>query len=243
MLKRTLVALLSCCTFPAAGAADGALAGRWQGAVEIPGYAFHATVDLDRDKSGGWIGSIVVPELGVKNVQLTAITQDGDAVSFAIKGALAAAPDQPARFEGRLSASSLAGTFTQAGNTAPFQFSRTGDAQVDLPPASTPVAKDLVGEWRGDYELLGYARHVTVRFANHAGAPASAEFVIVGKKVNNLPVDLLTQDGDFLHLESHEIGINLDGRFRRDSGEIDAVYQQGPFEVPFVLRRSSGKTK
>lgn len=243
MRKLTAFALLIGAAASTTCRAADDLAGRWQGAVQIPGYPVHATIDLDRDKSGAWIGSIVMPELGIKGVSLTQITRSGDAVTFAVKGALAAAPEQPAKFEGRLSPSSLSGTFTQAGNTAPFEFSLTGDAQVDLPPASTPVANELVGEWKGDYELMGYARHVTVRFANHAGGPASAEFVIVGKKVNNLPVDLLTQDGDFVRIESREIGINLDGRFRRNAGEIDAVYQQGPFEVPFVLRRSGGKTK
>jgi len=243
MPRRILVALISGCAFSAACSAADDLAGRWQGTVQIPGYPVHATVDFDRDRAGAWIGSIVIAELAVKNVALMPITQNGDAVTFAIKGALAAASDQPAKFDAHLSGSALSGTFTQAGNTAPFEFKRVGAAQVELPPASTPVAKELVGEWKGDYELMGYARHVTVRFANHANAPASAEFVIVGKKVNNLPVDLLTQDGEFLRIESHEFGINLDGRFRRDAGEIEAVYQQGPFEVPFVLRRSSGKAK
>lgn len=243
MSTRTLVALLSGCVLSTAcGAADD-LAGRWQGTVQIPGLPVHATIDLDRDKTGAWIGSIVIPELAVKNVELSAITQSGGAVTFSVKGALAAAPDQPAKFEARLAGATLSGSFTQAGNTAPFELQRVGAAQADLPPASTPVAKDLAGEWKGDYELMGYARHVTVRFASHGNAPGSAEFVIVGKKVNNLPVDLLTQDGDFLRIESHEIGINLDGRLRRDAGEIDAVYQQGPFDVPFVLRRSSGKAK
>jgi hypothetical protein len=72
---------------------------------------------------------------------------------------------------------------------------------------------------------------------------SNREFVIVGKKVNNLPVDLLTQDGAFLRVESHEIGINFEGRFRKDTNEISGTCQQGPFEVPLVLHRETGNSR
>jgi hypothetical protein len=88
---------------------------------------------------------------------------------------------------------------------------------------------------------MGYARHVTLTVTNHEAAAASAEFIIVGKKVNNLPVDLISQDGAFLRIESHEIGINFEGRFRKDTGELSGTCEQGPFEVPLVLHRDTGK--
>lgn len=228
----------------AASAAAADLPGRWQGLIHIPGVDVHVTLDLDRAAGGAWIGSITAPELFLQGVPLTAIAQHGEAVSFAIKGALANAPEQPATFDGRIDAAArLSGTFSQAGNAAAFELQRTGTASVELPPVSTPVAHELEGTWSGDYELMGYARHVTVRFANRAGQPASVEFVIVGKKTNNLPVDYVAQDGDFVRIESHDIGINLDAHWRRDAGEIDATYQQGPFEVPFVLRRAAAEKK
>ncbi len=45
------------------------------------------------------------------------------------------------------------------------------------PPRNTPVAKELEREWKGDYEMLGYTRHVSIKFANHPDG-ATAEFVI-----------------------------------------------------------------
>jgi len=156
-------------------------AGRWQGVVQIPGLPLHATVDLDRDKSGAWIGSIVVPELSIKNVALIDITPNDNALTFAIKGALAGPDEPPAKFEARFdNDDALSGTFTQAGNHAPFTLRRIGAAQVDLPARSTPVAKEMEGKWVGDHELMGYTRHVTVTFANHGTDPATAEFVVVG---------------------------------------------------------------
>jgi hypothetical protein len=217
-------------------------AGRWQGVVQIPGLPLHATIDLDQDKSGAWTGSIVVPELAMKNVALTDITPRDGALTFAIKGALAGPQEPPATLDGRLEGTDvMSGTFTQAGNHAPFALRRTGAAQVDLPPRSTPVAKEMEGKWVGEYELMGYPRHVTVTFANHGADPATVEWVIVGKKVNNLPVDLVQRDGDFVRSESHEIGINFEGRLR--GGELDGTYEQGPVELPLVLKRAQGENK
>ena len=236
------VAIVAAIMTAAAGAhAADDPAGRWSGVAQIPGIPLQVTVDLDRDAQGGWIGSAVIPELNVRGVPLTAIGLQEGSLTFALKDALATGPEQPARFEAHLdSPTVMTGTFAQAGNSAPLRLQRVGPAQVDLPPRSTPVARALEGTWIGDYELMGYARHVTLRFVNHDAAPATAEFIIVGKKNNNLPVDLITQDGDFVRVESHEIGINFEGRLDQD-GELHGTYEQGPFEVPFALRRSEAQ--
>ena len=241
-MGRNLLLMLGTLVFFASATA-AELSGRWQGVVAIPGDEVHVVVDIDHDAAGAWIGSITAPELALQGTPLASIEQHDATVAFAIKGALAGESDKPAKFEGRIAAAgTLSGSFTQAGNTAAFGLKRVGSAQVEFPATSTAVVPELEGSWTGDYELMGYARHVTVRFANHDAKPATVEFVIIGKKTNNLPVDFVAQDGDFVRIESHEIGINLDAQYRRDRGEIDAIYQQGPFEVPFVLRHAAEKS-
>jgi hypothetical protein len=236
----TAVAVIALCA-SGTNAAPSA-AGRWQGIVQIPGLPLHATIDLDQDKSGAWIGSIIVPELAIKNIALTDIAPHDGALTFAIKGALAGPQEPPATFDARLGgADVMSGTFTQAGNHAPFALRRTGAAQVDLPPRSTPVAQEMEGKWAGQYELMGYPRQVTVTFANHGADPATVEWVIVGKKSNNLPVDLVQRDGDFVRIESHEFGINFEGRLR--GGELDGTYEQGPIELSLVLKRPGGESQ
>ena len=239
---RTLIALTSCLVTPLLCFAAETTAGRWEGVALIPDFPLHVVVDLDRDASGAWIGSIIIPELNVKGAQLTDIGAHDADVSFAIKAALVDPQAGPAKFQAHLGANgAMSGNFTQAGNSTAFSLKRTGSAQVDLPAQSTAVASELEGKWVGDYELMGYSRHVTLSLTNHASAAATAEFVIVGKKVNNLPVDLLTQDGAFLRVESHETGINFEGRFRKDTNQISGTCEQGPFEVPLVLHRETGK--
>src|SRR5205814_385964 len=161
---------------------------------------------------------------GVKGTPLTDIKVEAPDVSFAVKGPLGIklnlrllpAPENK-----------LAGNFEQAGNRAPVTLQKTGAPQVEYPPRSTAVAKELEGEWKGDYEMLGYTRHVSIKFANHPDG-ATAEFVIVGRKHNLLPVDLVTQEGEIVMVDSHEMGFSFEGRLR--NGKLMGAIRQASMD-------------
>jgi hypothetical protein len=213
-------------------------AGRWEGVAQIPGQELRLIVDLSDDGGKGWVGSIIVPGFGVKGAPLVDLHVRGGDIDFAIKGALG--NQQVGRAEFRAHQTSdghLAGDFKQAGNSAAFVLSKTGPPQVELPPQNTAVAKDLEGEWKGDYEMMGYPRHATMKFSNRGAEGAALEFTIVGKKVNNVPVSLVTQDEDFLTVKSEEFGITFEGRFNKAAGELKGTLSQGSLEAPLVLRR------
>ena len=218
-------------------------AGRWEGSAQIPGEELKLILDLSDESGKGWIGSIIVPGFGVKGAPLADLHVRSSDLAFTIKGALGNEHVGKTELKAHLTADGhLAGDFMQGGNSAPFVLEKTGPAQVELPPHSTPVSRELEGEWQGEYELTGYARHVTMRFSNHSADAAAVEFVIVGKKTNNVPVNLLTQEGDFLTLKSDEFGITYEGRFRKEAGEIRGTFTQGPFELPLVMRRAAATT-
>jgi hypothetical protein len=129
----------------------------------------------------------------------------------------------------------------QGGNTAQFSLTRTASAQVERAVQSTAVGPELAAEWKGDYELGGYPRHVTIAVTNHPSAAATATFVIVGKQANNLPVDLVTAEGGFVRIESQANQVAFEGRLLKDGGELRGVIELGPLELPIVLRRAPGR--
>jgi hypothetical protein len=209
--------------------AGDAISGRWEGSAHIPDDELNVIVDLTQE-NGTWVGSIIVPGLGLKGTPLTDIKVQPPDVNFAVKGALGI------QLKLRLDANNkLAGNFEQAGNRAPASLQKTGPPQVDYPPRNTPVAKEVEGEWKGDYEMLGYTRHVSINFVNHADG-ATAEFVIVGRKHNVLPVDLVTQEGDLVMVDSHEMGFSFEGRLK--DGKLTGAVRQGAIETPLVLVRA-----
>jgi hypothetical protein len=221
------------------GQAAESATGRWEGSAQISGGEMKLIVDLLEESGQGWIGSIIIPGFGVKGAPLVDLHVRGGDLAFAIKGALGNERAGRAELKAHLTPDGhLAGDFTQGGNSAPFVLERTGMAQVDLPPQNTAVSKELEGEWKGDYEMMGYARHATMKFANRGTDGAAVEFMIVGKKVNNVPVSLVTQDGDFVTVKSEEFGITFEGRFAKEAGELKGTLSQGPMEAPLLLRRT-----
>jgi len=215
-------------------------AGRWEGTAQIPGQELKLIVDLSDEGGKGWTGSIIIPGFDVKGAPLVDLHVRGGDLDFAIKGALGNERSGRAELKAHLTPDGhLAGDFKQGGNSAPSVLSKTGPAQVDLPLRSTAVAKEMEGEWKGDYEMMGYARHATLKFTNRGAEGAGLEFTIVGKKVNNVPVSLVIQEGDFLTVKSEEFGITFEGRFSKEAGEIKGTLSQGTLEAPLLLRRTS----
>jgi hypothetical protein len=219
-------------TTATAAEADSALEGRWSGKIQIPGQDLVLVIDLAR--GANWSGSATLPGLSVEGAPLTEINVQGADVSFGIQAMTGPSVQSP-KLRARLSDEKLVGDFLQGGNTARFILEKIGPPQVEEPPRSTPVAKEFEGDWKGDYELLAYPRKVTLKLQNHASQPASADFVIVGRKVNNLPVDRITQQGNFITIESSAYGLTYEGRL--ENGEIHGTLFQGPVEVALVLRR------
>lgn len=196
-------------------------------------------LDLAKDKAGVWVGSVTLQGLRVKGAALSEIVVKDDEATFTLPDAFVDAPNGPAKFKAKLQANGkLAAEFLQGGNSASFALEKTGPAQVELAPESTPVAAEFQGEWKGEYELLGYPRKVTLKFTNPPSGPVATEFVIVGKRVNQVPVSLVTQKGDFVSLESKAFGITYEGRLKKDANEIRGTFSQGPFELSLVLRRT-----
>lgn len=235
-MRRALIIVALCVP---AGALGATPEGRWMGSIAVPGRELPLVVDLTPDPSGTWSGSFIMPGLGIKGAPLAHIVVTDSGVTFDTGARLASERYGPATFSARLtSAGGMAGEMKQGGNSAPFSLARSGVAQVERAMQSTPVGPELATEWKGDYELGGYPRHVTIVFANHPNAAATATFVIVGKQTNNLPVDLVTAEGDFVRIESQANQVAFEGRVIKGSSEIKGVIELGALEVPIVLRRT-----
>jgi hypothetical protein len=238
---RRIVFLLLCFPTFACGAAKTP-EGRWEGSIQIPGRELQLVVDLAQE-SGVWIGSIIIPGLGVKGAPLSNVVVTDTDLAFDAGNSLRSPTYGPASFKAHLTAiDGVTGEMSQGGNVAKFSLERIASAQVELPPRSTPVGRDLEDRWGGDFELGGYPRHVTITFENQAGAAATAKFVVVGKQTTNLPVDLVIEEGNFLRIESQANHVAFEGRFFKESGEIRGIVELGPLELSLVLRRSAGRT-
>jgi hypothetical protein len=189
-------------------------------------------VDLAQDGAGRWIGSAILPNLGVKGAPLSEISVSDSAVSFSVKGVLG-----DLKVKGNLTPDgAFTGSFAQGGNSALFRLEKVGAAQVEPPRQSTSVAKELEGDWEGDMMAVDHNVHVRLSLANQADGRATGKLHLKGRREVDLPVAQLTQESDLLTLEAPAAGLIYDGRLR--GGEISGTWQQGPYEFALVLRRA-----
>ncbi|HUI81687.1 MAG TPA: hypothetical protein VLY24_27375 [Bryobacteraceae bacterium] len=212
---------------------------RWEGTIQVPGRELTVVIDLAQDADGKWAGSVTFPALSVKGTALADIQVTGSELRFAVKGALG----DPS-FHGRTDGTSFNGEFLMGGNTAPFQLQKTGAAQVDPPRVGTAVTSELEGVWQGEFMRNGYALITTIQLSNHPGAPATAQFRVVGKRDTNIPVERVAQDGDWVTINAApQYQIVFEGQFRKATGEIAGTFRQGPEEIPLNLHRLKGSAQ
>jgi hypothetical protein len=203
------------------------LSGQWEGAVQIPGYELRVVVDLAQ-QGHEWVGSLTAPELGVKGAPLSGIAVKQSDVEFESKGA--------ASFRGHLETNGeLKGEYKQGGNSAPFLLKRVGDAHVDYPEPSTPISKDIQGEWKGEFQLLTSKINVILKLPN-SGTPAApaAELTVIDWGNAKIPITLWKQEGNHIFVLLGD-GMSYEGEFHKGAMEIAGNLRISFLELPLSL--------
>lgn len=125
-------------------------AGRWNGAIEIPGGAapLAVSVVLERAEGAAWKGTVDIPVQMALGLRLEPVSVDGSKVRFAIH----AIPGDPV-FEGTHTGDEIRGTFTQGGTSMPFALRRARRPQEPKPPF--PYSSEEVSYTNGEVKLAG----------------------------------------------------------------------------------------
>jgi uncharacterized protein YfaP (DUF2135 family) len=192
--------------------------GHWKGNLDAPGGSLAMEVDLDKAVSG-WIGSISIPAQGASGIPLDAVSFTDGKGSFQIKGA----PGTPT-FTGTLSTDgkTLEGTFSQGTASLPMKLTRTGEAKVETPKASPPVAAEFLGTWEG---AIQPGLRVVLTISN-GKAGAEARMVSPDQGNAEIPVSAVTQKGTKLTLEVKAVGGGYEGEVNKEGTELNGTWTQ-----------------
>ncbi len=236
MAKQLLGAAVWIVALAASGAAfaqtpTGA-SGHWEGAIQVPGQELKIEVDLAA-VGEKWEGTITIPVQGLKSFPLAAVTVQGDAVSFAMKGV----PGDPT-FKGTLSkdAVALAGDFSQGGGSVPFSLARTGEAKIERPPASTAITTDLEGAWEGALDVDGKTLRLVLKLSNGSDGVGTGMLVSVDQGGAEVPIAAVVQTGAHLKLLVPVVVGTYDGDL--EGAQLKGTWTQGPRTWPLVFTRA-----
>lgn len=186
-----LVLALLAATIPPAGAqtagqtaaqtaapAAGGLAGHWEGNIELPGMKLAYDIDF-AGSTDAWTGDITIPAQGAKDLPLADVLLSGESVSFRIAGI----PGDPT-FQGTLSpdGATIAGTFTQGGQSFPFTLA-SQESPVARARAALAGFDDVVEKGLAELHVPGVAVAILVD-----GEPVLMKGYGTRDREQNLPV-------------------------------------------------------
>jgi pimeloyl-ACP methyl ester carboxylesterase len=214
-----------------------AAAGHWEGSIALPTTPLSIRVDLDREKSEPWSGTIDIPVQGLRAFKLSKIVVDGEAVSFAMPGI----PGDP-EFAGKLSADGklMAGDFTQGGQSFRFTLDRKPrpvPTAAETPAKGVP-GKGLVGYWQGSLKPSPIVElRLVLEVTNSKAGMLEGTMISVDQGGVRIPVAPLTETSGAVHLETKSVGGAFDGRLSGDGSEISGDWKQGGNTLPLLFKR------
>jgi hypothetical protein len=216
---------------------DSKAAGHWQGKIQIPDRELGITVDLAKSAKGVWIGSMSVIGTSSMDVPLADITIEGTAVRFA-----ANLPER-ASFDGQLAAdgNSVSGKASNANGEAPFAITRSGEANVKVPPASSALSKEFEGNWEGTINAGGKTLRVGLKLSPAADGSATGTLIAIDQGNQQFPVTTVTIQDKELKLDVRAVAGAYHGTL--SGGEIAGEWEQGPTRVPLIFKRAAPEAK
>jgi len=229
-----ILAPLLFCAASAFAQPAGNPSGHWEGQIEIPDHVLTMSVDLAMGPTGTWAGSLSILHSSTVDVPLDTVTIDDGVVGFT-----ASLPGKTS-FDGHLSANGreLSGTAANESGGVPFRLTRTGEADVKLPPPSSRLVKAFEGTWEGTLDVDGQTRRVRVKLSASVDGTATAVLISVDKGNLEIPVTTVTLHDQEVQLDARAIS----GRFRGTLGAYGAIageWMEGHMRFTLTLKHVS----
>jgi hypothetical protein len=210
------------------------ISGHWEGAVQVPDMMLDFHIDVARDASGGYAGTISLPGEHLRGLPLAAIALDGHAIRFSAR------TDQT--FAGTVAEDgrAITGEFSMKAGTVPFRLARTGDAQIEPRPSSPRVSDRLAGAWQATLSTSRGSLHMTLTVQNHPDGTASGSLVNVDEGGLELPLAIAESAGT-VTLRTTPIDSSFSGTLDAEGTVLDGTFSQGAQSVPVTFRRAAEK--
>ncbi|MEM9290690.1 MAG: serine hydrolase [Acidobacteriota bacterium] len=222
--------------------AEGAVDGRWQGSIEVPGSPLAIELNFSTAEGGELEGWISIPAQGAKEVPLEILEHEGSAVKFRIPGV----PGEPT-FEGTLAGdgATLSGPFRQGGGETTFSVARADDAApLEAPkPESGPMNVDpqlFEGNWAGAIEVPGRPLGIELSITASSDSGLEGTITIPVQALEDVPLAFLSGEGRSIRF--HIPGIpgdpTFEGTLSEDGASLSGPFTQGGGPLSFSVERT-----
>jgi hypothetical protein len=208
-------------------------AGHWEGRCTLDGRQVTFTVDLAKNAKSEWIASMGAPSENVTGLVVMDVAVSGNSVKFIGVELMMSRFDLTLAPDGKMK-----GTITNAQASVPIEFTRTGEAHVQLIPPSPSVSKELEGDWEGSLDTPGgQGFRILVHFKNQADGTVEATFANLTLGMPSVPMNDVRQTGQRVEFGLKVAGASFDGTLNKEGTELVGQLDHEGSGVPLTLRR------
>jgi hypothetical protein len=192
------------------------------------------TLDLAHNAKGEWIGTISLPFFKMVGVPVEKLTVNDKTIQF---------DAGESNYEGEISANGkrFFGNVLASIGSAPFQLVRDGEAEVKLPPPSTPLAREFEGTWEGTINVPTGELRLQLILDRDAEGRAKGVIKTYPQSGEVLTLSSITQTGKDLLFEVRVVGGVFKGSLNDANTEISGTWTEGNEESRRLTMRRAGK--
>lgn len=207
-------------------------AGHWEGTFRMDSREIALAIDLAKNASSEWIASMSMPSENATGLVVMGVVVSGDSVRFVGVEIGMAKFDLTLGPDGRLK-----GTLSNPQSTLPIEFKRTGEAKVELIPASPAVSKELEGDWEGSLQTPGHAFRMVFHFRNQADRTVAATIDTPESGGFGLPLNNVKQTGNRVEFGIRIAHAAFQGTLSPDGTELAGQFTHDESRLPLTLRK------
>ena len=232
LLTRSLCGVGGAVLFASLVWAQASPAGHWEGTFTQDNREIGLSLDLAKNEKSEWIASMGVPSENATGLVVMDVALSGSSVKFVAVEIMMAKFDLTLGEDG-----SLKGTISGPQGSLPVEFKRTGEAKVELTPASPAVSKELEGDWEGALQTPGRAVRMIFHFSNQADRTVAATIDTPDSGAMGLPLNDVKQMG-----QKVEFGIKIahgtfQGTLNPEGTELAGQFTHEGGSMPLTLRK------
>jgi hypothetical protein len=121
----------------------------------------------------------------------------------------------------------------------PVEFKRTGEAKVELIPASPAVSKELEGDWEGSLQMPNGGFRMVFHFKNQPDKTAMTTFDT--PNATNLPLNNVKQTGRNVEFGMRIAHGAFQGTLNKEGTELAGQFSHEENSMPLTLRKKSAQ--
>jgi hypothetical protein len=207
--------------------------GHWEGALKTPdGQQVKLSLDMARNAKTEWIASMGIPSQNASGLVVTNVIVDASSVKFVAVELMMSKVELTVGTDGRMS-----GTLTGPQGSSPIEFTRTGEAKVELIPPSPAVSKELEGDWEGTLQTPGGAFRMVFHFRNQPDNTVAATMDSLDRNEFGLPLDAVKQISKNVQVGVRIAHSEFQGTLNEQGSEIAGKFGHGENTMPLTLTK------